>query len=33
VYVGWITVLAYGMDFILRTLVSRLFPWYESKQG
>jgi NitT/TauT family transport system permease protein len=33
VYVGWITVLAYGMDFILRTLVSRLYPWYESKQG
>jgi NitT/TauT family transport system permease protein len=33
VYVGWITVLAYGMDFILRTLVSRLYPWYESKEG
>lgn len=28
VYVLWITLLAYGFDFILRLLVRWMFPWY-----
>ena len=32
VYVAWITIIAYGMDFVLRTFVSWRYPWYESKQ-
>ena len=28
VYVLWITLLAYGLDWLLRLTVRRLFPWY-----
>ena len=33
VYVAWITIIAYAMDFVLRTLVAMRYPWYDSKQG
>lgn len=33
VYVLWITALAYGMDLVLRKLVSNFFPWYNLRAG
>ncbi len=30
-YVGWITLLAYGVDFLLRKYVSWRYPWYNPK--
>lgn len=29
-YVAWITLLAFIMDWMLRTLSQRMFPWYQS---
>lgn len=29
-YVAWITLLAFSMDWLLRLLSQRLFPWYQS---
>jgi NitT/TauT family transport system permease protein len=28
-YVLWITFLAYGIDYLLKTAVTKWFPWYE----
>lgn len=33
VYVAWITLMAYGMDVLLRVLVSRRYPWYNPENG
>ena len=31
-YVLWITFLAFGIDYILKTVVDKWFPWYEGVQ-
>ncbi|EKD36285.1 MAG: hypothetical protein ACD_75C01569G0002 [uncultured bacterium] len=33
VYVLWITLLAYGLDFLLRLVVRWLFPWYSPEKN
>lgn len=32
-YVAWITALAWVMDYLLRCLTQRLFPWYEGAKA
>jgi len=32
-YVLWITLLAFAMDYLLRQLARRAFPWYYGRGG
>ena len=32
-YVVWITLLAFAMDYLLRQLARRAFPWYYGRGG